>query len=193
MALQESERKYRELVEHANSIILRWTRDGCITFLNEYGLKFFDYSSEEIIGRHVVGTIVPEFESTSRDLRPLMGEILNNPVAFEKNINENMRRNGERVWIAWTNKAVLDEHGQIKEVLSIGTDITERRRAEAQIAEQAAFLDKARDAIIARSLDRRYPVLEPGRGKRLRLETRGSSRPERQRPGLCHARCLRAN
>lgn len=152
-ALPESERKYRELVEHANSIILRWTRDGCIIFLNEYGLKFFDYSAEEIIGRHVVGTIVPEIESTSRDLRPLMEEILKNPAAFEKNTNENMRRNGERVWIAWTNKTVLDERGQIKEVLSIGTDITERRRAEAQIAEQAAFLDKARDAIIARSLD----------------------------------------
>jgi len=49
-ALQESERKYRELVEHANSIIVRWTRDGCVTFLNEYGLKFFDYTAEEIIG-----------------------------------------------------------------------------------------------------------------------------------------------
>jgi PAS domain S-box-containing protein len=152
-ALQESERKYRELVEHANSIILRWTRDGCLTFLNEYALKFFDYTPEEIIGRHVVGTIVPEIESTSRDLRPLMEQILKDPAAFEKNTNENMRRGGERVWIAWTNKAVLDEHGQIKEVLSIGTDITERRRAEAQIAEQAAFLDKARDAIVARSLN----------------------------------------
>jgi PAS domain S-box-containing protein len=96
---------------------------------------------------------VPEIESTSRDLRPLMEEILKNPAAFEQNTNENMRRNGERVWIAWTNKTVLDENGQIKEVLSIGTDITERRRDEAQIAEQAAFLDKARDAIVARSLE----------------------------------------
>lgn len=132
VALQESERKYRELVEHANSIILRWTRDGRVTFLNEYGLKFFDYTAEEIIGRHVVGTIVPEIESTSRDLRPLMEDILKNPAAFEQNTNENMRRNGERVWIAWTNKTVLDEHGQIKEVLSIGTDITEKKIIEAQ-------------------------------------------------------------
>jgi len=153
LALQESERKYRELVEHANSIILRWTPDGCLTFVNEYGLKFFDFTAEQLIGQHVVGTIVPEIESTSRDLRPLMEGILKDPKIFEKNTNENMRRNGERVWIDWTNKAVLDEHGQIKEVLSIGTDITERRRAEAQIAEQAAFLDKARDAITARDLD----------------------------------------
>jgi PAS domain S-box-containing protein len=153
LALQESERKYRELVEHANSIIVRWTRDGRITFMNEFGLHFFGFTLKELLGQHVVGTIVPEIESTSRDLRPLMKQILTDPTAFEKNTNENMRRNGERVWIAWTNKTVLDEQGQVQEVLSIGTDITEQRKAEAQIAEQAAFLDKARDAIVARSLE----------------------------------------
>ena len=95
--LAESERKYRELVEHANSIILRWTRDGKITFLNEFGQKFFGYSSEEILGRHVVGTIVPGTDSNGRDLGLLMDQILADPKAFEQNVNENMRRNGERV------------------------------------------------------------------------------------------------
>ena len=108
-AQRESERKYRELVESANSIILRWTPDGRITFLNEFGQRFFGYTEEEICGRHVVGTIVPETDSSGRDLRPLMEEICANPTAFEQNVNENMRRNGERVWIAWTNKIV---HGR---------------------------------------------------------------------------------
>jgi PAS domain S-box-containing protein len=129
-ALAESERKYRELVENANSIILRWTRDGRITFMNEFGLTFFGYSQAELLGRHVIGTIVPETKSTGRDLRPLMDEICADPKKFERNVNENMRRNGERVWIAWTNKTVFDQRGQVKEVLSIGSDITERKRAE---------------------------------------------------------------
>ncbi|HYG34317.1 MAG TPA: PAS domain S-box protein, partial [Clostridia bacterium] len=131
--VSESERKYRELVELANSIILRWTPEGRITFLNEFGQKFLGYTAEEIIGRHVVGTIVPETESTGRDLRPLMEQVCANPKAFELNINENLRRNGERVWIAWTNRTVLDEKRQVKEVLSVGTDITERRRLEEQL------------------------------------------------------------
>ena len=92
--LLESERKYRELVEHANSIILRWTRDGKITFLNEFGQKFFGYSSEEILGRHVVGTIVPMTDSSGLNLGLLMDQILADPKAFEQNVNENMRRNG---------------------------------------------------------------------------------------------------
>ena len=98
--LAESERKYRELVEQANSIILRWTSDGRITFLNEFGQRFFGYSAEEILGRHVIGTIVPPTESNGRDLRQLMEQICADPKAFEQNVNENMRRNGERVWIS---------------------------------------------------------------------------------------------
>jgi two-component system, cell cycle sensor histidine kinase and response regulator CckA len=134
-ALRESERKYRELVENANSIILRWNPRAEITFLNEFGQKFFGYREDEILGRNVVGTITPDMESTGRDLRPLMKSICENPEAFEQNINENMLRDGRRVWIAWTNKAVFDSEGNLLEVLSVGTDITELRRAEEALRE----------------------------------------------------------
>jgi PAS domain S-box-containing protein len=134
-ALRASERQYRELVEHANSIILHWSRDGRILFMNEFGLRFFGYTLAEIRGRHVIGTIVPETERGGRDLQPLMDQICADPAAFERNVNENMRHNGERVWIAWTNKVVLDETGEVTEILSIGSDITDQKRAEDEIAE----------------------------------------------------------
>ncbi len=134
-ALRKSEEKYRELVEHANSIILHWTPDGQITFLNEFGRRFFGYSEAEILGRHVVGTIVPENESTGRDLRHLMDQICAAPLAFEYNVNENMRRNGERVWIAWTNKVDLDHQNRVTGILSIGVNITEQKQAEEALRE----------------------------------------------------------
>jgi PAS domain S-box-containing protein len=132
-ALRASERKYRELVMLANSIILRWSRDGRITFLNEFGQRFFGYAESEIAGRHVVGTIVPETESTGRDLRPLMEQICADPKSFERSLNENVRRGGVRAWIDWTNRVVLDDQGQIEEILSIGSDVTDRKRAEEEI------------------------------------------------------------
>ena len=89
-----------------------------------------------------MGTIVPATESDGRDLRRLMDQICADPAAFEQNVNENMRRNGERVWIAWTNRIVLDEQGQVAEILSIGTDITERKRAEEAIRELNASLER---------------------------------------------------
>lgn len=161
-ALHASDQKYRELVMLANSIILRWLPDGRITFMNEFGLKFFGYTIDEITGRHVVGTIVPDNESTGRDLRPLMKEICNDPGKFERNINENMRSNGERVWIDWMNKVVSDDNGQIKEIMSIGSDITSRKMAEEKAklsAKLVYYLSKyANDFIIL--LDENFRFIE---------------------------------
>lgn len=133
-SLRESEQKYRELVQNANSIILRLDPQGRVNFINEYAQRFFGYSAEEILGRSVVGTIVPETESTGRDLARIIQGIIQHPERYEANQNENMRRNGERVWIAWTNKAVRAATGEIAEILCIGNDMTERKRMEEALA-----------------------------------------------------------
>lgn len=130
-ALRESSEKYRELVENANSIILKWDRNGCVLFLNEYGQKFFGFREDEILGRSVVGSIVPEREgATDRDLAVLMDAIFENPSEYADNINENVCKDGRRVWVSWTNKPVVDAAGRVTEMFSVGSDITERRKAE---------------------------------------------------------------
>jgi signal transduction histidine kinase len=68
-----------------------------------------------------------------------------------------MRRNGERVWIAWTNKVVPGKQGQVTEILSIGTDITARKRAEEAIREVNVSLERRvaeRTAELALARDR---------------------------------------
>jgi len=140
--LNASEQKYGELVESANSIILRWNAQGYITFLNSFGLRFFGYAFDEIVGKHVIGTIVPNTDSAGRDLQDLMQQICLDTKVFEQNINENIRSNGESVWISWTNKVVLDAQGQVVEILSIGNDITERLHAEQEIRELNSSLEK---------------------------------------------------
>lgn len=131
--LRTSEKKYRELVTLANSIILRWSPQGQILFLNEFGLRFFGYTESEIIGRDLIGTIVSERDAAGQNLRLLLAEIQNNPKSFEQNINENICRNGRRVWIDWRNRAVFDEQGRTKEILSIGSDITGLIQTQEQV------------------------------------------------------------
>jgi PAS domain S-box-containing protein len=133
-ALRVSEEKYRELVENANSIILRYDMDGCITFFNEYAQKFFGYTLKEIIGKDV-NILLPAVESTGRDLTSLVKDILSYPEQYVNNINENVCKNGERVWVSWTNKAVRDSKGNLVEILVVGNNITERKHAEEEIKE----------------------------------------------------------
>lgn len=139
-ALKESEARYRELVENANSIILRMDPEGNIRFFNEFAERFFGYSKEEILGLNVVGTIVPPQESSGRDLKALIKDIGLHPDSYSNNENENIKRNGERVWVAWTNKAILDPQGQVTEVLCVGNDITARKQAEAERESALALL-----------------------------------------------------
>ncbi len=133
--LQESESRYKELVQHANSIILRFDTQGRITFFNEYAQSFFGYTEDEILHQNIIGTILPETESSGRDLVAMTKDIIRNPTRYANNENENTRRNGERIWIAWTNKAIVDQDGRISEILSIGIDITERKQAAEAIRE----------------------------------------------------------
>ncbi|MBU1456008.1 MAG: transporter substrate-binding domain-containing protein [Proteobacteria bacterium] len=131
--LDLSERQYRSLVESANTVILRWDSTGMIVFLNRFGLELFGYTPEEIIGRHVMDTIVPETEGSGRDLSFMINDILEHPENYELNENENMCRDGRRVYIQWSNRAITDGSGRFKEMLSVGTDITQRRELEREL------------------------------------------------------------
>jgi len=129
-ALRLSQEKYRDLVENANSIIFRSDREGTITFFNDFAQRFFGYPAQEILGRNVIGTIVPESDSAGRDLVAMIREIREHPDGFRNNENENIKKNGERVWISWTNRAIYNYKGEFVELLSVGNDITDRKRAE---------------------------------------------------------------
>jgi PAS domain S-box-containing protein len=129
-ALAAKESRYRELLETANSIIIRWNIEGVIHFINEFGLRFFGYSQEELLGQDVM-TLVPKVEKTSgRHLNELARDIVLNSEHYTHFQNENIRKDGKIVWVAWTNKAILDEQGNVREILAIGNDITALKDTE---------------------------------------------------------------
>jgi PAS domain S-box-containing protein len=146
-ALRMSEAKYRELVENVNSIILKLDTCGNIIFFNEFAQLYFGYQSSEILGKNVIGTIVPISESSGRDLSKLIKDICGHPERYVNNENENKRSNGERVWVSWTNKAITDDHGNLIGVLCVGNDITAVKNAEIE-------LKRARDELELRVMER---------------------------------------
>ncbi|MEG4916541.1 adenylate/guanylate cyclase domain-containing protein [Microcoleus sp. B7-D4] len=129
-SLRESEIKYRELVENASSIIMKLDADGYITFFNEFAEIFFGYTQEEILGKNAMGTILPQTDIEGNNLQLVYHEILQNPDRFTSYENENIRRSGDRVWVSWANKPLVGSAGEILGILCIGTDITDRRKAE---------------------------------------------------------------
>jgi PAS domain S-box-containing protein len=132
-AVSRSEENYRTLVQSANSIILRADKDMRISFMNEYGLKFFGYTAEEIIGRKALNTIIPSKNSEGQDLTAMFNDLARNPDRYASNVHENMRKDGSLVWVSWTNKAIYDTDGNFSELLTIGNDLTKLKEAEEEI------------------------------------------------------------
>ncbi len=150
-ALQASEAKYRELVDNANAIILRMASNGTVTYFNEVAEKFFGYAAGEILGKHVVGTIVPEVESESRrDMSGLIASILSDPVHYADNENENITRDGRRVWVRWSNRVIFDARQHPVGVLSIGHDMTAQHGLERELAD---YRDRLEDQVRARTIE----------------------------------------
>ena len=131
--LTNSEEKYRELVESSNSIILKVDQNYCITFINLFAQDFFEFPEDEIIGKNLFETIVPETESTGRNLKTIIEKLIDNPGTYADYENENICKSGKRVWVAWKNKGIYDEEGELSDILCTGHDITDRKQAEIEL------------------------------------------------------------
>jgi len=122
--------KYRHLVQNAKSIILRIDMDGYISFSNEYADRFFGYEVGELLGRPMVGTLMPEKSLEGKSMKRFINRLLLDPTAYLFNEILNTRKNGEMVWVAWANEPVLGRDGNIDEILCVGTDVTDRKIME---------------------------------------------------------------
>ena len=138
--LEESEEKYRTLVESLNTIVGRWSSTGEITFVNQYTQDFFGFSAEEMVGKSVFKTIVPLISSSGHDLEAYITDVIQNPEKYQFTENENIKKNGDRAWIAWTNKPIFDREGNLIEFVTSGIDITDRKLAEDKLRQRETEL-----------------------------------------------------
>lgn len=152
LALAKSEQQYRILVESANSAIIHWKVDGTICYFNEKAQEIFGWSAQEILGQPVT-LLVPAVDSTGIDLSNLIENIANHPEQYRQSINENVRRDGSRIWMSWTNRGMRDEQEQLTGILTVGSDITEFRLIMEELRQRNVELERFDRASVGRELE----------------------------------------
>ena len=132
-ALRESEARYRAIVEDQTELICRFLPDGALTFVNEACCRYFGKKREELIG-HTFMPFIPDEdqEIVRKQLTSLSPE--NPVVTYEHRV---VAPNEEIRWQQRSDRAIFDEQGRIIEFQSVARDITERVRAEEQLAYMA--------------------------------------------------------
>lgn len=137
-----SHMEYRELVEAAGSMIVRIDLTGRITYVNRFAQEFFGLTEAQLQGKSIIGTLLPITDGEGHDLASILhnaGNQTEPPAVVEL---EHQRRDKPVAWVAWSNRPLRDAKGQVREILSVGMDITARKTLEHNLRDLTATLER---------------------------------------------------
>ncbi|MBW2737071.1 MAG: PAS domain-containing protein [Deltaproteobacteria bacterium] len=92
-----------------------------IHFINDYGAHFFGFGADELLGRDVTTTIMQDEEAGEQGAassEQRMAEVRANPDLCLPSEMAHRHVDGRKVWVAWSNRPVLDRRGYLVEVLA---------------------------------------------------------------------------
>ncbi len=121
---------YRNILEEIPEMICRWSPDGRISYVNDAYCRYFGLSREALLDRP--GFAFFHTAGGGRDGVADPAVDREQPVTVVEFSTE--WPDGSVRWQRWLDRALFDEDGAIREFQSIGTDITDQRRAEEERA-----------------------------------------------------------
>lgn len=128
--LKENESKYRLLVEGQTDLIVKTDIGGRFLFVSPSYCEMFGKTEEELLGEKFLPLVYEEDqESTSESL-----QCIYNPPYTCYHEQRALTKDGLR-WLAWSDKAVLDEDKNVIAIVGVGRDITEKKRVEKALQE----------------------------------------------------------
>jgi len=147
-ALRESEARFRHLAESTDDVIWTMNMDLENTYVNCAIERFRGYTPEEHMGQklsdilvphsfdHVVGVLKKELELEAR------GEI-DDPYKSRVMELEYRKKDGSTVWAELRSTFMRDRHGNIIGVRGVTRELSDRRKAVKDLAQQESLLRAA--------------------------------------------------
>ncbi len=128
--LNQSEARYKALVDAQGDAIFRRAPDSRLTYGNDAFFKLFGLNAQRAVGR----PFAPELHPGSR--APHFGSFAGLETGHARvRYDQHVRTAYGWRWIAWEDYAVRDTTGRLVEVQSVGRDITERKALEDAITD----------------------------------------------------------
>jgi len=154
-ALQESEAKYRGIVEDQIELVSRFLPDGTVTFANRAYCRYFGENPSDLLG-HTFWHHLP-LEDQDKFKQYLSEFSVHQPIStIEHRVID---ERGNVRWQQWTDRAIFDAEGDLVEFQAVGRDITELKRAEEALRESEqkfrTLVDQAGDALFLHTLNGR--------------------------------------
>jgi PAS domain S-box-containing protein len=124
--LTESEELHRRILEDQTELILRWKPDGTCMFANDAYCRYFGVSHQEALAINIYDFAPVRYVDLAKDL---VGGLSPQTPAFS--VETDLERvGGVPAWQSWQTRGLFDDDGNLVEIQTVGSDVTERRRAE---------------------------------------------------------------
>jgi len=134
------------IVDSSDDAIVSKSLDGIITSWNKSAERLFGYAAEEAIGQHITLIVPPGRQSEEVAIL----ERLRRGERVEHFETVRVRKNGTTLNVSLSISPVRDAAGRVVGASKVARDVTERKRVERAVAEQARLLDLSFDAIFVR-------------------------------------------
>jgi PAS domain S-box-containing protein len=160
-ALRHERDRAQQYLNTAEVILLALDTTARITLINRKGCGLLGWTADELLGRDWIETCLPV--RIRDDLRTKFHSLLGGDVSMVE--NPVLARSGEERLIEWRNTVLRDDQGRVIGTFSSGADITERKRAEAELGQserrKAAVLDSVLDCIVTMDAEGKLIELNP--------------------------------
>jgi diguanylate cyclase (GGDEF)-like protein/PAS domain S-box-containing protein len=134
---------YRRVIENQPDLICCFLPDTTLTFVNTAYARFFDRAKEALIGRRFIDFVAEEDRPVIR--AKLVSATPEAPSTRYE--HKTIGADGGVRWHLWNDLAMFDDAGNLLSFQSVGSDITDRKRAE-----EALFAEKERAEVTLHSI-----------------------------------------
>jgi PAS domain S-box-containing protein len=143
--LRRSEEQYRLLVENQTDLIVTVNNEGRFLFVSPSYCRMFDKSEDELIGSNFMPFVhEDDRESTAEAMKDL------SRPPHTAYIEQRVAGKDGWLWLAWVDTAILDDKGNITEIIGVGRDITDRKKAEIELQKKNRELERFNRVMVDR-------------------------------------------
>lgn len=129
--------------------IIEFTPDGLVVDANELFLQTMGYRRDEIVGKHHRHFVDPD-EAASTAYAEFWASLADGHA--DTGLYRRIHRGGGEVWLQSSYNPIHDASGRVTGIVKYATDVTARRRAEADMDGRLRAIDRAQ-AVIEFELD----------------------------------------
>jgi PAS domain S-box-containing protein len=147
--LQESEARFRQIVENASDIISRFTPSGYIIYVNPTALRLFGYQEQQLLGHYYLDLVAPQVRHKMARFyqHQVLGKIPNTYYEYPV-----VAADGREIWLGQNVQIILDGQNVVG-LQALARDITERKRFEEALAlarDQAMEASRVKSQLLAK-------------------------------------------